>query len=160
MKVPDYRELIKDMPSHRRGDADIPVQSCEHACADDKRAGYRGAAPAGYIQHRQRQEDARLRQYQSWQDGGVFVVRGAFPIDLFLVFLNEVVPGLSAEDLQYFRGSGVQVSYVLPVNQRQFFQTLSVFERRSSNMSVQRETAKILMQKIGTKEYPRHSLQG
>ncbi|MBA3002901.1 MAG: hypothetical protein FP813_03495 [Desulfurivibrio sp.] len=88
-------------------------------------------------------------QYQSWQDGGVFIVRGKFPIDPFFIFLNSVIPGLSAKDLQYFRGPGVQISYVLPVNQRQFLQTLSLFERRSSNISIQRETAKVLMQKIG-----------
>jgi hypothetical protein len=88
-------------------------------------------------------------QYQSWQDGGVFVVRGRFPLDIFFSFLNEIVPGLSASHMQYFRGENVQVSYVLPVSQRQFVQALALMDRRSSNLTIQKDESKILVQKVG-----------
>jgi hypothetical protein len=87
-------------------------------------------------------------QYRAWQDGGVFLLRGRFPLDIFLVFLNQVVPGLSAGDMQYFRGNDLQVSFVLPVTHRQFLQTLQVFEQRSANMAIQREESKFVVQQI------------
>jgi hypothetical protein len=147
--VPDYRELINDMPSHAAA-----TQTYQFNLANTLVAMTREQAIAAQLSQDtfnivSGKKKLGSVQYQSWQDGGVFIVRGGFPIDLFLVFLNEVVPGLSAGHFQYFRGSDAQVSYVLPVSQRQFFQTLSTFERRSSNMSIQRETAKILMQKVG-----------
>lgn len=87
-------------------------------------------------------------QFQKWQDGGVFVICGKFPIDLFLIFLKEVVPGLNSVDLQFFRNEEVQVSYVLPMDQREFIQTLNVFQQRSSNITIQEETTKKLVQRI------------
>ena len=149
VRVPDYRELIKDMPLHGAVTQTYQFNLANTLVAMTREQAIAARLPQDTFNIVSGKKKLGSVQYQSWQDGGVFVVRGAFPIDLFLVFLREVVPGLSAADLQYFRGSGVQVSYVLPVNQGQFFQTLSVFERRSSNMSIQRETAKILVQKIG-----------
>lgn len=147
--VTDYRELIKDMPSHAAATQTYQFNLANTLVAMTREQAIAAQLPQDTFNIVSGKEKLGSVQYQKWQDGGVFIVRGAFPIELFLVFLNEVVPGLLAEHLQYFRGSDVQVSYVLPVSQRQFFQTLSTFERRSSNMSIQRETAKLLMQKVG-----------
>jgi hypothetical protein len=149
VQVPDCRELIKDMPIHGAA-----MQTYQFNLANTLVAMTREQAIAAWLPQDSfnivsGKKKLGSVQYQSWQDGGVLIVRGTFPIDLFLVFLKEVIPELSATDLQYFRGSGIQVSYVLPLNQRQFFHTLSIFERRSSNMSIQRETSKILVQKVG-----------
>lgn len=149
VQVPDYRELIKDMPSHAAVTQTYQFNLANTLVAMTREQAIAAQLPQDTFNIVSGKKKLGSVQYQSWQDGGVFIVRGAFPIDLFLVFLNEVVPGLSAEHLQYFRGSDVQVSYVLPISQRQFFQTLSIFERRSSNISIQRETAKLLMQKVG-----------
>lgn len=149
VQVPDYRGLIKDMPSHGAGTQTYQFNLANTLVAMTREQAIAARLPQDTFNIVSGKKKLGSVQYQSWQDGGVFIVRGAFPLDPFLVFLNEIIPGLSATDLQYFRGSGVQVSYVLPVNQRQFFQTLSTFERRSSNISIQKETAKILVQKIG-----------
>lgn len=149
VRVQDYRELIQDMPSHGAATETYQFDLANTLVAMTREQAFTAQLPQDVFNIVSGKKTLGSVQYQSWQDGGVFVVRGAFPIDLFLVFLNGVVPGLSAADLQYFRGADVQVSYVLPVSQQQFIQTLSIFERRSSNMSIQRETAKILMQKVG-----------
>lgn len=149
VQVPDYRELIQDMPSHGAATETYQFNLANTLVAMTKEQVITTWLPQDTFNIVSGKKTLGSVQYQSWQDGGVFVVRGAFPIDLFLIFLNEIVPGLSAADLQYFRGAGEQVSYVLPVSQQQFFQTLSIFDRRSSNMSIQKETAKILVQKVG-----------
>lgn len=148
VQVRDYRELIKDMPSHGAATQTYQFNLANTLVAMTREQAIAARLPQDTFNIVSGKKKLGSVQYQSWQDGGVFIVRGAFPIDLFLIFLNEVVPGLSAGHLQYFRGPDVQVSYVLPVSQRQFFQTLSTFER-CSNMSIQRETAKILVQKVG-----------
>ncbi len=149
VQVVDYRELLKDMPSHGAGTQTYQFNLANTLVAMTREQAIAAQLPSDTFNIVSGKETLGSVQYQAWQDGGVFVVRGGFPIDLFLVFLNEVIPGLPAGALQYFRGSGVQVSYVLPINQQQFFETLSAFERRSSNMCIQREEAKILVQKIG-----------
>ena len=149
IRIPDYKELIKDIPAHGVATETYQFNLANTLVAMTKEQVIASRLPQdtfNIISGRQRLGSV---QYQSWQDGGVFIVRGAFPIDLFLVFLNEIVPGLSRTDLQYFRGSDLQVSYVLPINQAQFFDTLSLFESRSSNMSIEKETSKILVQRIG-----------
>lgn len=149
VKVPNYQELLKDMPSHAAQTQTYQFSLANTLVAMTNEQVIAARFPPDTFNIVSGKEKLGSVQYQSWQDGGVFIVRGGFPIDLFLIFLNQIIPGLSATDLQYFRGSGVQVSFVLPVNQQQFFQALSMFEGRSSNISIQRETSKILVQKIG-----------
>jgi hypothetical protein len=149
VKVSNYRELIEDIPSHGAATQTYQFNLANTLVAMTWDQAIAAQLPQDTFNIVSGKTKLGSVRYQSWQDGGVIVVRGAFPIDLFLVFLNEVAPGLSTADMQYFRGSDVQVSYVLPINQQQFLQTLSVFERRSSNISIQRETAKILVQKVG-----------
>ncbi|MBU3936739.1 MAG: hypothetical protein KKD53_04335, partial [Proteobacteria bacterium] len=149
VQVPDYNQLIKDMPSHGAVTQTYQFNLANTLVEMTMEQIIAERLPPDTFNIVSGKEKLGSIQYQSWQDGGVFIVRGKFPIDPFFIFLNSVIPGLSAKDLQYFRGPGVQISYVLPVNQRQFLQTLSLFERRSSNISIQRETAKVLMQKIG-----------
>jgi hypothetical protein len=148
-RVSDYRELIKDMPSYGALTQTYQFNLANVLVAMTKEQAIAAQLPQDTFNIVSGKEKLGSVQYRGWQDGGVFIVRGGFPLDLFLIFLKQVVPGLSASDLQYFRGTDVQVSYVLPVNQMQFFQTLSRFERSSSNISIQKETAKILVQKLG-----------
>jgi|WetSurMetagenome_2_1015567.scaffolds.fasta_scaffold00054_56 hypothetical protein len=148
VKVLDCNDLTKEMPSHSAMTATYQFNLANALVPMTKEQAIALQLPPDTFNIVSGKQKLGSVQYLSWQDGGVFVVRGAFPIDLFLVFLKMVVPGLDAAGLQYFRDSGVQVSYVLPINKQQFYQTLSMFESRSSNMSVQRETAKILVQKI------------
>lgn len=147
--VPDYREFIKDMQTYAAVTQTYQFNLANSLVGMTREQAIAAQLPQDSFNVVSGKKKLGSVQYQRWQDGGVIIVRGAFPIDLFLVFLNEVVPGLSAEHLQYFRGSNVQVSYVLPISERQFFHTLSIFERRSSNMSIHRETAKLLLQKVG-----------
>ena len=149
VQVLDYNQLIKDMPSHGAGTQTYQFNLANTLVPMTMEQAIASRLPPDTFNIVSGKEKLGSIQYQSWQDGGVFIVRGKFPIDPFLIFLKPVIPGLSAKDLQYFRGPDVQISYVLPVNQRQFLQALSMFERRSSNISIQRETAKVLMQKIG-----------
>jgi len=149
-EVLDYRELIKEMPSHGAATRTYQFNLANELVPLTREQAIASRLPQDTFNILSGKKKLGSVQYQQWQDGGVFVVRGKFPLDLFLVFLKGVVPSVSAADLQYFRGTGgVQVSYVLPINSQQFLQTLSAFERRSSNMSIQRETAKILVQRIG-----------
>jgi len=86
-------------------------------------------------------------QFREWQDGGIFLVRGKFPIEMFLVFLRVILPGIGVRSLQAFRGTDYQVSFVLPIKRAEFLQTLSVFEQRS-NMRVDRQEPKFVVQKF------------
>jgi hypothetical protein len=149
VQVPDYHQLLKDMPPQFAATQTYQFNLANTLVEMTMEQVIAAQLPPDMFNIVSGKEKLGSIQYQSWQDGGVFIVRGKFPIDPFLFFLNQVISGLSAKDLQYFRGSDIQVSYVLPVNQRQFFQTLSIFEQRSSNISIQRETAKFLAQKIG-----------
>jgi hypothetical protein len=149
IKVSDYRELVKDMPSHSAATQTYQFNRSSVLVPMTKERAIAARLPQETFNIVSGRDKLGSVQYQSWQDGGVFVVRGRFPLDIFLAVLNEIVPGLSAHDMQYFRGENVQVSYVLPVSRRQFLETLALFDRRSSNMTIQREESKILVQKVG-----------
>jgi hypothetical protein len=149
IRIPNYQDLIKDIPRHGAVTATYQFNLANVLVEMTNDQIIASRLPRESFNIVSGKQLLGSVQFQPWQDGGVFVVRGKFPLDLFLVFLNEIVPGLSPTDMQYFRGSGVQVSYVLPINMRQFLQTLSIFQQRSSNISIQRETSKIVMEKIG-----------
>jgi hypothetical protein len=149
VQVPDYQQLITDIPSHGAVTQSYQFNLANTLVEMTMEQVIAAQLPTDTFNIVSGKEMLGSIQYRSWQDGGVFIVRGKFPIDPFFIFLNQVIPDLSAKDFQYFRGSDVQISYVLPVNHRQFYQTLTVFERRSTNMSIQKETAKLFMQKIG-----------
>jgi hypothetical protein len=149
IRIPDYRDLITAIPAHGAVTETYQFNLANALVPMTREQAIASRLPQDTFNIVSGKETLGSVQFQSWQDGGVLVVRGAFPIDLFLVFLNPTVPNLSRTDLQYFRGAGVQVSYVLPINQFQFLETLSLFERRPSNMSIQKESSKILVQKIG-----------
>jgi hypothetical protein len=148
-KLPDYRDLIKDMPSHAAATGTYQFSLANVLVPMTREQYISSQLPKDKFNIVSGKKTLGSVQYESWQDGGVFVVRGKFPLDLFLIFLNEVVPGLSRYHMQYFRGSDIQVSFVLPVNKRQFMQTLAIFDQRSSNMSIRKEESKILIQKVG-----------
>lgn len=89
-------------------------------------------------------------QFVEWQDGGVLVVRGNFPILPFFICLMQVSPGIPFEHLQYFgKPGGLSVSYVLPINRVHFYKILNAFERQSANIRVKRHAPKLLIQQTG-----------
>lgn len=145
--LPNYNEFLEDFPSHG-----ITTQTYQFNLSNDlipmtHEQALAAQLPTDTFNIVSDKQKLGSVQFQKWQDGGVFVVRGAFPMDLFLVFLREVVPNIKASGLQFFRNSETQVSYVLPMGEKEFFQTLNVFQQRSSNIKIERETAKILLQK-------------
>lgn len=88
-------------------------------------------------------------QYQPWQDGGIIILSGKFPIDIFFNFLVQVQPEISNKKMQYFKNkSGSQVSYVLPINETQFMQALTLFKQKSSNVEIKTDNSKILIKKM------------
>ncbi len=87
-------------------------------------------------------------QFQAWQDGGVFVIRGVFPLELFLIFLRLQVPSLQPDDLRFIRRGEIQVSNVLPITAGDFAQTLRLAQSRMSGMSIRKSERKIVIQKL------------
>lgn len=149
LQLPDYRELIKDIPQHG-----VATQTYQFNLANTLLVAKSEDAIARLLTPEtfnivSGKEKLGSVQYQSWQDGGVIIVSGAFPIDIFFVFMREVVPELSLQDMQYLRNSNTQTSYVLPLTKTQFLSVLSTFQQRSSNISIEREESRILLQKIG-----------
>ncbi len=145
--LPNYNDFLEDFPSHG-----ITTQTYQFNLSNDlipmtHEQALAAQLPTDSFNIVSEKQKLGSVQFQKWQDGGVFVVRGAFPMDLFLVFLREVVPNIDASGLQFFRNSETQVSYVLPMGEKEFFQTLDIFQQRSSNIRIERETAKILLQK-------------
>ena len=88
-------------------------------------------------------------QYQHWQDGGVLILRGWFPLEPFLLFLREAVPVLRSEDLRFMRESGFQISNSLPITKDDFLRTLHIFQARSSNLTIRKVDHPTLVQKLG-----------
>jgi hypothetical protein len=86
-------------------------------------------------------------QYRTWQDGGFLTVRGHFPIEPFLLFLGTQVPSIPRKDLQMIRRPSIQVSMVLPISENDFLRTLSMFQARTSGISIEKDTRKMLIQK-------------
>jgi hypothetical protein len=85
-------------------------------------------------------------QFQRWQDGGVFIVRGEFPLEMFLIFLLQQVPSLKPKDMGFIRRPGIQISNVLPITEQDFLRTLDIFETRSSNVTVRKDTRTVMIQ--------------
>lgn len=147
--IPSYKELIADIPSHGVATEPYQFNLANTLVAMTKDQAIASQLPQDTFHIVSGKKTLGSVQYQKWQDGGVLIVRGQFPIDLFLVFLKQAVPELPLDQAQYFRSPGLQVSFVLPINEWQFAQALHRFDRSSSNMSIRRETSKLLVQQVG-----------
>ena len=126
VKVPDYRELIKDMPSHGAATQTYQFNLANTLVPMTREQAIAARLPPDTFNIVSGKRTLGSVQYQSWQDGGVFVVRGAFPIDLFLVFLNEVVPDYPRRTCNTFVAPACRFRlYCLSINDSSF--KLSLF---------------------------------
>jgi hypothetical protein len=82
-------------------------------------------------------------QFLPWQDGGVVLLRGNLPLGAILVFLgrDKLKRGGALT-----RGN-LQISYVLPIEEKEFMEMLARFARQS-NMVVRREAPRLVVQKL------------
>jgi hypothetical protein len=83
-------------------------------------------------------------QLLPWQDGGVLLLRGKLPLEGLLVFLD---PAARTTLSILRRPNDLQLSYVLPISQKQFAAFLQRFQHRS-NMVVKPAEGKWLVQKL------------
>ena len=77
-----------------------------------------------------------------WQDGGVILVRGRFPLEMLLVFLGPVAKGGGI-----VKRPGWQLSYALPITEADFRRMLERFHRRS-NMIVRPDETNWVVKKV------------
>jgi hypothetical protein len=92
-------------------------------------------------------EDGRGRvlatvQFLPWQDGGVILLRGAFPLEVLLTLLGPV-----AKNSGYVRRPGGQISYALPITEADFREMLRRFGRQS-NMVVRADQTNWVLKKF------------
>lgn len=84
-----------------------------------------------------------LVQFLPWQDGGVILLTGKFPLEGLLVF-----GGKDALKGQLIKRPGeLQMSYVLPITEKDFRDMLGRFQNQS-NMRIRAQTPSWVMQKF------------
>jgi len=81
-------------------------------------------------------------RFLPWQDGGVILLRGEFPLEMLLVFLGPV-----AKNSSIVRRPGGQVSYAMPITETDFRKMLAEFGRRS-NMVVRPDETNWVVKKF------------
>lgn len=81
-------------------------------------------------------------QFLPWQDGGVILLRGKFPIEMLMVFL-----GTAAKGSGFVRRPGAQISYAMPITEADFRRMLERLHRQS-NMVVRPEDANWVVKKF------------
>lgn len=86
-------------------------------------------------------------QFMPWQDGGIILLRGKFPLEMLYVFLKIAVPNIDISKAGIIPRPNVQISYVLPITRPDFNAMLTVFQQRS-NMKIRSEANNFIMQKI------------
>lgn len=139
--TPNFQDFLKRTPSHGISTETyqfdlnyaLRVMTIEHALA--------AQLPRERFDVMRGKELLGSAQFTPWQDGGVLVVQGRFPIEGLLVYL----PGISPRQLGNFRGPDLQVSFVLPISWEGFVEALNLFQRRS-NMRVKRREPKGVVQ--------------
>jgi hypothetical protein len=94
------------------------------------------------IEDRQGQLLATLR-FLPWQDGGVVILKGSFPLEGFLLFAGRDV--LRGQNI--LKRPDAQISPVLPITQETFNHMLARMQDQS-NMIVRRDPTKFVIQKM------------
>lgn len=82
--------------------------------------------------------------FLEWQDGGVVVMEGSFPLEGFMLFFGRKE---IATLLQIYPFGEKRFSNVLPISKFDFSQALTRFERQS-NMKIVHRKPKLIFQKI------------
>lgn len=96
-----------------------------------------------------RDELGQIR-FEQWQDGGVILMRGKFPMLPFFMCLKQVVPSIPFSDMQNIEGQESSLSLVLPISRAQFHETLLRFVKVSSNIKVRQSSKRILVQRMSS----------
>ncbi len=82
-------------------------------------------------------------QFLPWQDGGTILLKGELPLDGLLVFLGKG----TLQRAGVVNRPDLQISYVLPITQRDFNEMLTRIQRQS-NVVVRGDQTKWVIQKI------------
>ena len=90
-------------------------------------------------------------QFLPWQDGGVILLRGELPLGGILVFLGRD----KLKRVGAVKRGDLQISYVLPIKEADFAEMLARFQKQS-NLVVRRESPKLVIQKLWTKDRSLH----
>lgn len=83
-------------------------------------------------------------EYTHWQDGGVVILRGKFPLQMILAFGESSLSGAGV----LVPSPALQISYVLPLTQSGFAELLTRFQARS-NLRISRSSQRWTVQKVG-----------
>ena len=100
------------------------------------------APPPLRIEDRQGQLLATVR-FLPWQDGGVVILQGNFPLEGFLLFAGRDV--LKGQNI--FNRPNGKISPVLPITQQDFNEMLGRLQNQS-NLVVRKDPAKFIIQKL------------
>jgi hypothetical protein len=82
-------------------------------------------------------------QFLQWQDGGVILLWGKFPLEGLMVFLGGAVLKKGGT----IRREGLQISHVLPILEQNFMEMLQRIQRQT-NMDVRNDPGKFVVQKL------------
>ena len=148
--VPDYRDFLAGIPRHGMPEVTYQFNLAGRLTAMSQRQVIASRLNFEAFTIESGSEALGSVQFMEWQDGGVIVVRGRFPILPFFICLKKVVPGVPMSDMQHVGSDKMSVSFVLPINRGQFLRVLGQFQAMSSNIRVKPQTAKLLVQKSGT----------
>ena len=82
-------------------------------------------------------------KFLRWQDGGVILLWGKLPLEGLLVFFD----GIDLKKAGTIKRNDIQISYVLPITERDFQRMLERLQQRS-NMTVRLDPGKFVVQKF------------
>lgn len=81
-------------------------------------------------------------QFLPWQDGGVILLRGKFPMEMLLVLLGPVAAGAG-----FVKRPGAQISYAIPITPADFGRMLERLHRQS-NLLVRPDETEWVVKKL------------
>jgi hypothetical protein len=148
--VPDYRDFLAGIPRHGIPEATYQFNLAGKLMVMSQQQIIASRLNFEALTIESGNQALGSVQFMEWQDGGVIIVRGEFPILPFFICLTKVAPGIPMSDMQYVGSDKMSVSFVLPIDRGQFLRVLGHFQAMSSNIRVKAQTAKLLVQKSGT----------
>lgn len=147
--LPDYRQLLAGMPDHG-----VPVANYQYDLSGTLRPRIRQQDFAAILNFESFNFESGGKelgsvQYRPWQDGGVLLMRGRFPLLPLLLCVTMVVPQVPMSDLQYVGEGDLNVSFVLPMSRAQFIAILGRFASVMREIKVVRVEPEVLIRKVG-----------
>lgn len=147
--VPDYRLLLEGVPRHGLPEQTYQLNLASRLTAMSVRQEIDLRLNFEVFHIESAGKSLGSVQFVDWQDGGVLIVRGEFPILPFFLCLKQVLPTIPFDHMQYIAGADQSVSYVLPITRIHFIQILKRFEQQSANVRIKPHTPKLLIQQTG-----------